>query len=231
MSRLKRILAAAAVLVAGGLYLGGDAISDALRDANQADVEPLDCPEWQDAMQRVERGRSVTFYVAVQAGYSLPTASASRVLGTCAAGKCMLGTELCGRYSYAFAVSPAVGGWKLARATANPYIAGGWKELASDNAEVKFWGAHKDIQPACLAALTPIQCRNLLGSLGDCWRKPSGDLCRYGRLYTTNRPGVDESCTPGVNDSWYPCTDEGHGKNWGELSRTEELPPDEELDL
>ena len=117
MKRLKRILAAAAgLVVTGGLALGV-----ALQQANLADPDPMTCAEWKQAIERVGSGDWGTMFVAVEQGYTLPTAveSPNRVLGECAGGECVIEPQGCPvPFTYEYRVSSLVNGWRLAEVRA-----------------------------------------------------------------------------------------------------------------
>ena len=217
-ARIKRILQAAALLVAGGA-----ALTVAITTANQADVQPLTCPEWEVALASLGDQQREFFLAAsstyIQAG--VPTVSATRPLGTCAAGECVIQTPCGTEYRYPFDLAPAVNGWRLARVYAHPYIAGGWQELATavGASSLRYWSVRSTVATTCVGLLTQLQCRTLFASLDDCWLRTDAQQCRGGRLYGPGLGGVNAdgsaaTCTVQATDAWIACSDGPRGRGW-----------------
>jgi len=230
-ARWKRILAAAAALVTAGSM----ALGLALSTANVADPEPLNCRDWKVQAQRLQHSQRITYFVAVQDGYTVPAASSTRIIGDCAGGECVV--DKCGEpISYSYSMSPLVNGWRLARVTSPRPFALAWKELAAEHAEVRFYQSYADVAAACLANFTPAQCRTLVGGVADCWLNTSdGTYCRYGLKYGPGLGGVDAAgllvtCALTLNHVPIPCTDMGRGAAWAAQAHTEAWPADEDLD-
>jgi hypothetical protein len=231
-ARIKRILQAAAVLVAGGA-----ALAAAIITANQQDQQPLSCAEWSVALSSMG-DQQVEFFLAASTTYvqaGVPTVSATRVLGQCSGGECVIPTP-CGDYRYPFDISPAVNGWRLARVYAHPYIAGGWSELATavGPSSLRYWSVRSSVVAACLGLLTQLQCRSLFQGLDDCWLRTDGQQCRGGRLYGPGLGGVNAdgsaaTCSVQASDTWVACSDAGRGVGWALTSYDDSAPV--ELDL
>lgn len=95
MTKLKRILSAAAALV----LAGGITVAVALRDAGQQ--EGSNCAEWAQMVEKVSDAQAARqFYLAVQDGATIPKAAGSYLLGDCATGTCTYLPQGCtGGYS------------------------------------------------------------------------------------------------------------------------------------
>ena len=281
MSKLRRILLAAAALVTGSAM----ALGLALTTANEAEVSPLTGKQWVAAIERTEQQGTLTYFVAIQNGYSIPAASSGYILGDCGSDKCGAGycdpfsqtcagsgggacetsddCGMCGRedkacgansecaitacdvkadshprtLTYPYRIGGLVNGWRLARVTSPRYFALGWKQLASEAAEVRFYKSYADVVTSCLANFTPVQCRNLVSGVSECWLNTSdGSYCRYGLTYAVGVGGVNPdgspaTCTVGVNHVPFPCSDEGRGQAWAAQAPTEAWPDDADLEL
>ncbi len=231
-ARLKRILQAAAGLTAS---LG---LAAAILTANQQDAEPLTCPEWEAALASLG-DEQVEFFLAASTTYiqaGVPTVSATRVLGTCAQGECVIPTPCGTEYRYPFDLSPAVNGWRLARAYAHPYIAGGWQELATTvgPSSLRYWSVRSAVVTTCTGLMTLANCRTLLAGVDDCWLRSDGQQCRAGRLYGpglggVNPDGTAATCSPQVGDAWIACSDGPRGRGWA--ATTYNAPAPVELDF
>jgi hypothetical protein len=136
---------------------------------------------------------------------------------------------------YGYTRSSLVNGWRLYVVDSPRYFALGWKQLATEHAEVRFYRSFADVKADCLVHFTGSQCRNLIDGVNRCWLRPDGQLCRgtnpgeWG-LYG---PGVggDVVCTPGIDDVPYPCSDKGRGQAWAVRAHFEDFPTDEDLEL
>lgn len=232
-ARIKRILAAAAVLAAGGA-----ALDQALREANRDDAEPVTCVEWEAALAEMG-GTQIEFFLLGSSAFiqgGVPTASSSRVVGECAAGECVIPTPCKSNYRYPFDVGPAVEGWRLARVYAHPYIAGAWQKLAAEVGDdsLRYWSVRSEVVSSCVGLLTADQCRDLLRGVDDCWLRTDGAQCRGGLLYGpglggVNADGSPATCTVQASDTWVACSDANRGKGWA--LRSCDAPAPEVLDL
>lgn len=238
MKKLKRILAyAAALITAGGMALGL-----ALSTANQAEVKPLTCGQWDRVLTRAKQQRSMTWFIAVKSGYVLPPASSERILGNCSEGECLVQVVDCPHeqvtLSYEYKSSMILagfGGWRIVRFDGPRRFAIGWRQLAAKREEVKFWRSFRAVKSRCRADFTLSYCLELIDMVNRCWLRPDGQLCRgLGRgewgLYG---PGVggDVACVPGIDDVPYPCSDKARGQAWAAQAHLEVFPTDEELEL
>lgn len=204
MIRLRSVLAAAAVLVAGGASL-----SIALRDAGQ--TEGITCAEWSQLVSLAQADETMEWFVAVADGYAPPSVTGDRVLGDCAAGDCAAKPAGCETaYSYTYQRSGSVGGWRLYRLRGPAYFAKGWGALATSNpSQVRAYRGWKEVGADCLAHFTGAQCRALLGGTGVCWRRGT-QYCRNGLLYGpglggVNADGTPATCSAQAGDTPFPC--------------------------
>ncbi len=234
MTRLKRILLAAAALVTGSAM----ALGLALSTANVADPEPLTAREWKNRLYRISQQPRITYFVAIQNGTSVPAASSQYILGDCAAGTCVVkGDNSPATLEYPYTVSSLVNGWRLAKVHSPRYFALGWKQAAAETAGLRFYSSYADVAAACVANFTLGECRSLISGVSDCWRNTAdGTYCRYGLQYGPGVGGVDAAgvpvtCTVGASHVPYPCSDEGKGLAWAAGAESETWPADEELDL
>ena len=234
MSKLKRILIAAAALVTGSAM----ALGLALTTANEAEVKPLTGKQWVAAIERTEQQGTLTYFVAIQNGYAIPAASSGYILGDCGGGACTVkGSNHPKELTYSYRLSDVVNLWRLARVTSPRYFALGWKQLASEAAEVRFYKSYADVVASCLTNFTAVQCRSLVSGVSECWLNTSdGSYCRYGLKYDVGLGGVNPNgspatCDVGVNHVPFPCSDEGRGQAWAAGAPTETFPDDADLEL
>lgn len=230
-ARLRRILAAAAMLVAGGAP-----IVAALLEANRNDAEPITCGDWRGALAEFE-GEEREFFLAVTSEWlaadgNPPKAYGDWLLGDCGGGRCVVETPCGESYSYAFEASREVAGTRLIRFVAHPYFAGGWRAVAQGESNaMRFWSVRKAVAQSCQSTqgLTPAYCRALLASLDDCWDRKDGHQCRNGMLYGPGLGGVDAdgnpvACTPRAQDDWVGCSDGARGPGWSMREKGKDAP-------
>lgn len=162
------------------------------------------------------------FFAAVRDGYAPPVNTASRHIGTCAEGVCLIdnGCDRPYAYEYITAGPVTVGpndwhGWKI---TAPIEVARAWEEAASEHPEVFFLEAHK----AVLARLQgggfqAAKARQLLNDLGVSWDEGGGYICRGGLRFGPGLGGVDVDGNPATCDGStgtpYPAHNP-HGRGW-----------------
>lgn len=232
MTRLRRILAAAAALI-----VGGTGIYQAIDTANQADAQPLSGAEWAAAAARLKAARPVEFYVLVDESYAPPQAHGGRILGECSNDPAQGGTRCriptpAGTYSYPYARVAGVPGRRLFRAAAHPWVVGGWKRLGEDVAEVTWLGAMMDVRDACLAAGHSLaQCGAVMDAINPCWEKPDGTRCRNGITGRVLPGGAPETCAaPEVGDVWVACSTTP-GEDHLAKGTAAAIPADDELDF
>jgi len=200
MTKLKAAMTAAAIAFLGG----GITIYQAFQQG-AVSVDYTE-QEWcRDAKKLNDVQRQEHFFVAIQTGATLPKAVVWNGTGTilqsdCTAGECFIaptaGHEC--RYKYRYAVGPAVDGWRVADVWAHPRAAQGWKQVAAQQGDLKWFGGIGPAITACLAHTTPAKCKLLLDVDSRCWVWDTdageafvpGDRCRHG-----NHMGVDEACT------------------------------------
>jgi hypothetical protein len=221
MTRLRALLAAAAVALVGGAV----SLSVALQDEAAVIDPPMACKEWGRRLGRHRESRR-EFFVLVQAGYDVPAAIGDRVIGDCQGRRCKISREDCQEdadsraysYRYRFETGGLVNGWRAAKADVHRYIAKGWQDLADAASEVVWLGSYKQAPANCVAtSLSAAQCRNLLRSVNDCWREqPSGTI------------HTDGSHVPDTDDEWWPCVVVAGENPEVVAGRDYEVPPPEE---
>lgn len=202
MTRLRAILAAAALLVVGGV-----AIPLALQQAGDSASPPMKCSEWSQLLDSVsEQQQWETFFVgATSANLPPPKAYGNYILGDCAAGMCTVSHATCpGSLSYSYQLSPLVNGKRVARFLAPLIFAKGWYAWATHTAGVRFMRSFKEAASECLSLETAANCRSLLSGVSDCWLRADGQLCRYGRLFGPGMGGTT-TCAVQAGDQPYPC--------------------------
>lgn len=227
MTRLRALLVAAAALVAGGT-----ALTLALRNAGLSLVPPMTCSEWSRLVTEAQQLPPSDWFMAGASGYSPPTTISDRVLGECAAGKCVVAPQGCeASYSYDFDRSPAVNGWFLYHFRGPLYFAEGWRQLATAvPASAKFFEGWKDVWAKCTALATVARCLQMLDGAGACWKRAGGFYCRKGLLYGpglggVNADGSPATCAPAAGDVPYPCSSPD-GERWADLVLANPLPPE-----
>lgn len=187
MSKLRRVLAAAATLVVGS----GLTIGLALNQAGQA--EGMSAKEWCAAIQRVnDIQKQDRFFVALQPGNPVPDAwpegESGRVLGDCAGGTCTIAPNApqdCA-YTYTYQwIGPVVDGWRVAEVFAHPYVAAGWKLAAADLAYLKWFDSTGALITACQAHTTNAKCAQLLDLDAHNWVLDDDTICRRGIVQGT----------------------------------------------
>lgn len=220
---MKRLLAIGATLAAvAAAVIAGSTLPEAMR-------QEMTCDEWAEMRKAATSQEPLDFFVAFTSGHRPPAAVGDFVLGDCDATGCTLGPAGCDEpLTYPARLGAAASGWRVARVTAPPYFARGWKALAaSDSANVRFFSGWAEVRTACLSHFTGADCRTLLGGTSACWRRADGQLCREGRLYG---PGVGgtQACTVQATDVPYPCHSE-HDARWADAAVSSAFPDDSEL--
>lgn len=219
MSKIKRWLAAAAVLIASGL-----GVNQALRQA--AVDEGLSKDEVLEVFAE-QNDRVTHWYLAVRSDAinSVPeafttTGGEGRIIGTrgdqlpgCGDSDpltpCGANDEFfIGRFrTWGDVGGPvSVGGnsWFVAQLWGHPYFAGSWQRYAIEQGgetggPVRFFGTLKEFAVECMRSLTGAQCRNLFEAVNPCGRTAGGVLCRHGL-----EAGKDSACPSNIVDP-LPC--------------------------
>jgi len=181
LTKIKRMLAVAAALVAGGV-----AVSVALRQAG--DQEGVTRPEWCAATEKLsEAQEQFSFYAALPDGVTPPADK----IGECADGICTLraqGVPDCS-ISYAYTRGPAVSGWRVWEVRTHPWIANYLRRWVLEG-NGRWYESKGQVVQACLAHFTGVQCLQLLGGANQgCWVLDTGDYCRDGYVQRNSGPG------------------------------------------
>ena len=202
MSKLKRVLAAAAALI-----LTGTAVGIALNQAGVA--ENMTTEEWCKAIDQVrDVQRKDRFFVAVQNGADIPKAwpegENGRVLGDCAGGTCTIAPDAAPHcsYEYTYDCGPLVGGWRVCEVWAHPYVVRGWALAAADRDDLRWYGGLGQVVAACLEHYTGAECLALLQADDKCWLLDDGRVCRHGNLLGE----LDTACPYARVQARMPCT-------------------------
>jgi hypothetical protein len=220
MTKLKALLAAAAVLVAGGTT-----VTIALRQAGQQ--VGATCGEWAQLFERVSDPQAARqFYLAVQSGATIPKQAGSYLLGDCAASACTYLPQGCTTsYDYTYDCGPLRNGWRICTVNAHPYVARGWKQAAADSGgAIRWYGTKAEVVSACLAHFTGADCLAMLGGVSTgCWRLDTGDICRHGYIVRVNGPGdaTPVACPAARVVGPFACTtNRGAGSEWQDAAET-----------
>jgi len=245
MSKLQRVLSAAAVL----LLAGGISVGIALRDAGIA--EDMTCKQWCASTEKhADPTTHETFFIAISDGTPIPKAwpegDDGRVLGDCSGGTCDLTPTGCAKCPvvYTYHASSLVAGYRLYEVRAPIYIAGGWRLWANDTPGVHWWQSFGQVIDACTANLTGSQCLNILESDERCWMlstvddcptgvgaetRPVTRFCRYGRVFGCGMGGT-LACPYGQAVAVMPCgVDRGAGSETIDTERVFEPAEFDEL--
>jgi hypothetical protein len=240
----QRLQLLAAATIAG--VTAGATLSEALRDANQAQARPFTHMEWSHVgREAVTRGRQPLF-VVVQVGTPVPSVTSKRILGDCEIdGECSIPWAGTGAV-YRWVRSPLVAGARLYMIDTGSYFAVGWRQAAAESAgatgpldgAIRFWEGMLEAPAHCLADpdFTPAQCSAMFRGVNDCWLQGDGiTRCRHGLEYKPGQGGVLPNgdlatCSPTGTSKMVYCTDRGKGQAWAKTAHLKPFPTDEELD-
>lgn len=199
MTRLRSILSAAALVVAGGVALG-IALNQAGQQLN------MTCAEWSRLVERAKDSTEHHDFFLVTSVLP-PEAYGDRVIGTLSGGVGTVKPNACeDGFTFTYKVSAPVSGKRLVRVHAPVYTAAALKQWAQATTGAAWLGSYSEAYEKCANFTTQAICKAVLGSTVDCWIRADDTLCRYGRLYGPGRGG-DQACTPdpAIGDRPYPC--------------------------
>jgi hypothetical protein len=227
---LKKVWKAAAALI-----IAGASVAVGLQLAS--DSEGMTCKQWATSVKRLGDVQSKHhFFLAVQQGAEIPKARGDWILGECSGGTCTIGHESCTvELTYTYDCGPLTAGWRLCEVYANPVFARGWREVATEQADFRWYKGLRDVVTECLNHFTGQQCLDLLDADNRCWLLDDGNFCRYGREYGPGLGGVDADGNPVLCryarvQSPMPCTvNRGAGSEMADVAAEWAINPDHGL--